>query len=222
MTEKKTLLKIFCGEPRGLALPPVFATPDWNASSIDIAGEAKNGFRPQVRKINKMGSDFDAISIQHVLQRFTITDALDVLNACKEVLKVGGFIHLSAFDIQRVGDFIASGKVDERIMEIQGRAVFVVDTLFGSRDFIKDGNISAMHKSAYSAPSLGRIIKAAGFFDIQVKREKFEIICAARKGAAGMVNTEEKIAIFDNEKNANVNNIETEPVQWKPIGLKTA
>lgn len=215
----KKYLSLIYGTKRQV-IPPVFNSPDWVRAEL-VLGKPEEDYKTRLARLEKIGSDeFDAISFQQGLQKLHLFEVTQTVEQFKRILKTEGFIHLSTPDLHRVVDYIKNDILEDAIYQSPIGPVYALDMVYGHRDQVKMDGLEAVYQSGFTAASLGRIVKDAGFYNIRVKREPAQIICAAHKPQTGVDISQEKIRVIDQNNQKGVpDELDSEPVQWKPINL---
>lgn len=111
-------------------------------------------------------SGFDYILLQDVLEHFTKEGAKSLLKECRKVLSVGGRIEIRVPNVLQI---IKQFKKDPGVM---------IEFIYGH---VSESPVLESHKYGYTANSLKRFLKSAGFIPVSVRKETTNIVCIAEK-----------------------------------------
>jgi len=219
--EKKKFLSIaYAGGPH--LTPPVFKQQaEWQESRLDL-GTPLDLAEARLDKLKAIGSaTLDAVSFQQNMQKIHLSEALDILKEFRRILKIEGFIHLTVPDLQRVVDYVKKDMLDEEIYSSPLGSVYALDVIYGHRASVKANGLNGVHLNGFTPSSIGRMARDAGFYNIRVRREPAQLICAAHRPKEGFSTVNEKIRVIDpNMKAGIVDDIDVDPVYWKSPNLK--
>ena len=166
---KKRVLHVGCG------MQPVhdkFRGPMWEEVRLDISESCKPHIIANMCDMHMIkDKEFDAIYSSHNIEHLFENDLGVALKEFYRVLKVGGFAYIATPDLQKVADLIAKGKVLEPVYTSPVGPIYPLDIVYGHRPSIAKGSVYMAHKFGFTAISLGKYLKAAGFVDITVQRQ---------------------------------------------------
>ncbi len=203
-------------------LPPVLREQGWGIKQIDL-GTPQEGAEQRLACLKALpDKTYDALSFQHGLQRLHLAEVPDILHEFKRLLKVEGFVHITAPDISRVVDYIKKDLLEEVIYTSPQGQILPLDIIYGHSGEVRKKGLMEVHQSGYTPASIGRVLRDAGFYNIRIRREPASMIAAANRPKETYNPNQDKIRIIDpNLKEGMMDELDTEPVHWKPIQLST-
>ncbi len=219
--KKKYLSLVYGGEPH--IIMPVFKSPDWVRVEHDL-GAVSDSFEPKKKSLSKFADrSFDAVSFQQCLQKIHLHEVPKIIAEFRRLLVDDGFVLITTPDLMRVVDYIKNEILEDPVYHSpELGAIYALDMVYGHRkNYEKDGK-EAAYQSGYTASSLGRILKDEGFYNIRVKREPAQLVCAGHRASAGQDISGEKIRVIDPSNRGGLpDDLAAPPIQWKPLGLIT-
>jgi SAM-dependent methyltransferase len=175
-TDKKILLHVGCGLPNRERIPEQFRGPEWHELRFDI----DSGVKPDivgtiVDMVGVPSESVDAVFSSHNLEHVYAHEAVRVLQEFQRVLRPGGQVLVTMPDLQHVAQLIAAGKLEDPFYEGPSGPVTPLDVLYGKGDWIAEGNEFMAHRTGFTARTLGRKLRQAGFSDVEVVRDDTNI-----------------------------------------------
>jgi predicted SAM-dependent methyltransferase len=128
--------------------------------NIDLLGMGSDLAWDLRRRLPFPDASARAAFLEHVIEHFTLADALALLEECHRVLAPGGTIRVGVPDLER---YIRSYVSDRELIE-QARPNRPTSLLAVAEVAQFHG-----HRSAYDAETLVRLLEAAGFIDVDVR-----------------------------------------------------
>src|SRR5262249_45372388 len=99
--------------------------------------------------------------------------------------------------------------------------VSALDMLYGFGRAIARGNAFMAHRTGFTAETLGRKLKEAGFTSIQLKRDRYDLWATGYKLPKGHPQSSDKIVILDPSRKPGLpDELDQPPVQWTPPHLE--
>lgn len=225
-TDKKLVLHL--GAANATKLHGRFKPEEWQGITLDQMA-AKVGTKANcditIGTISDLSyipdNSFDAIWSVHFVERLRIEETHKLFKQCLRILKPDGFFYMVASDAQRVAEEIKKGGMNAPLYKIDSGVVTPMDILFGLRPEMQKG-MTFDHHSAYSVHFLGRIYRSAGFLDVTVQRDNYNLWSIGYKRAKeNKTNTKVKVVGGDiNEMMRKRDEIDQPPLIWK--GMKPA
>ncbi len=153
-----------------------------------------------------------------VLEHCYFHEVPPMLQACCRILREGGTLLLTVFDIQKVAEFVAKGNLEGLLYTTPaGVQVTALDVLYGYRGELQSGTLTASPNTAFTARTLAHKLQAAGFGQIQVKREGIILWAAAHKLKQAANTTDAKMEIIEEDINKIIrirDDLERAPEMW--------
>jgi len=108
----------------------------------------------------------DVVYSSHMIEHLDRREATSFLAECLRVLKPGGVLRLAAPDLRwSILEYMEKGRADEFVAQLQ----FDIDRprglIDGVRRLLSGGR---GHHWMYDGPSLGRLVSASGFADVEI------------------------------------------------------
>jgi len=221
---KKVVLHVGCGDiEAGSGLHEHFKNDEWEEIRLDIDARVKPDVVASILDMSNIGDNlFDAVWSSHNIEHVFPHEAPQALKEFFRVLKVNGFMLISAPDIQEVAEFICKKGLESPIYNSPSGPIAPIDILYGHIDSIKRGSIFMAHKGGFTANTLSQKMKAVGCLGIRVHREGVNLTAVGYKYAEKN-DQNSKITIVGNDVNqmmARRDEIDQEPGNWP--GLKFA
>jgi SAM-dependent methyltransferase len=182
MGERKKILHVGCGGKRENALPEPFNTPEWDEIRLDLNPAVEPDYLADICDMPVVPSDsMDGIYSSHNIEHLYPHDVPRALAEFNRVLRDGGIVVMALPDMQRVAQFVAVGNLEEPLYISPAGPICAIDIMYGHRPSMAGGNLFMAHKTAFTATSLARELMAAGFSDVNIVRQGFDLSAFARK-----------------------------------------
>jgi hypothetical protein len=182
MNAVKQVLHVGCGPRSANALPEMFQGGQWREIRLDI----DPGVQPDyVTDICDMGvipsASMDGLHSSHNIEHLYPHDVPRALGEFHRVLNEGGVLAIATPDIQRVAPFVAAGNLESPLYVSPDGPIAAIDMMYGHRVPMAAGNLFMAHKTAFTAGSLANQLLAAGFSEVRILRQGFDLLALARK-----------------------------------------
>ncbi len=217
-----------------------FPLDAWEEVRIDRDSAAAPDLVSDLHSIAQIADDsVDGVWINHLLQRLSFPEAASVLKEAVRMLKEGGELLVSVPDMQLAANYLARAEGEAEIFRSPAGVITAVDIMYGFQRIIEAGDTTRIHKSGYTAESLGYFVRQAGLCNLHVQRHPHDLVALGRKLPYGHPDRVERIVmVASNGAGANTpavpeparaaqpqavrfnDKLETEPKRWKPLGLK--
>lgn len=183
---KKKVLHFGCGSVNPAKLHAVYSAPDWQEVRMDSRAQLKPDIIGNVTSMPMIGSaEYHGVFLPHIICRYYAHQVPLALREVFRILKVGGSVLISVPDIQKIGEIIAKGTLEQSLFESPFGPVSALDMLYGFRPAMEKGDLSEAQKMAFTAKTLVEKLRDAGFLKIQVRREGYVLWAIANKLAEG-------------------------------------
>lgn len=118
---------------------------------------------------------FDAVFCSHTLEHlYTFEVALALREFCR-VLRQGGLVRLHVPDLQSIGGKLALDELDHVAYISPCGPIAPIDMIYGHQGAIGAGNLFMAHKTGFTKGVIARALERAGFHQVHVRRESFEM-----------------------------------------------
>ena len=163
-------------------LHKAFRAGKWQVKHIDPNAQLNPDFCGVITDMKQVKSgSMDAVWCPHILQRFFCHDTATGLRECFRVIRDGGFLLVAVPNAQKAAAWLAHSRHQEALYNAPAGSVTALDVLYGFSPAIAKGNMHMMHRTAFTPESLGTALRDAGFTNIKVQAENFEITAVGYK-----------------------------------------
>ena len=185
MSGIKKILHVGCGSQDKQALLPQFREAPWQEVRLDIDPRVTPDIVADMRDMHPVETgSMDAVWSSHNIEHLYPHEVPQALSEFHRVLKEDGMVILSLPDIQRVMAFVAEGRLEKPLYQSPSGPISALDMLYGHRASLAEGNLFMAHKTGFTASSLAGYLLAAGFSDVTVAREGFDLQAVGAKREA--------------------------------------
>jgi ubiquinone/menaquinone biosynthesis C-methylase UbiE len=169
----RTVLHAGCGS-KANELPREFA--GYKETRLDANRSVQPDIVASIVAMPMIEDDsYDAVNCSHTLEHLFAHEVAMALAEFRRVLKPCGVLRIGVPDLQAIGGKLALDQADY-VLYLGGLgAVTPLDMLYGHRGSVGSGNLFMAHKSGFTSSVLKSMLEAAGFEQIQIEREKFEL-----------------------------------------------
>lgn len=235
-SERKKVLHVGCGIKDPARLHQSFQNrTEWQEVRLDINPDVDPDIIGDITDMHDVAENsHDALYSSHNLEHLYPHQVPTALKEFFRVLKPGGHVLLTMPNLQEVAYYVAAGKLEEPIYRAPAGPISAIDILYGLRSKIAEGNTFMAHRGGFTAESLGRKLKDAGFVNVRVQRDGLNLWARGEKITDPKAKVETRINIQDVPRNAASPSppvlepagwpdaLDRPPMQWKPLGLKKA
>lgn len=180
--DRKVVLHVGCGRPHADSLHPRFRGDEWQELRLDIDPDVKPDIVASIVDMsNVKAASVDAIWSSHNLEHVYAHEVPVVLRGFFRVLRPGGEALIATPDLQAVGKFISSGKLEDPVFTSPAGPISALDMVFGHRDSVRAGNDFMAHRTGFSARTLAQKLRDAGFGDVDVRSKDLALWAEGRK-----------------------------------------
>ena len=170
------------GGGAGRQLPEEYA--GWKQDLLDIDPAVRPDICCDALKLTERSTakgKYDAVYCSHTVEHFYEHDVPRLFAGFKHVLRRGGAVDIAVPDVLALmRHMLLSGKdiQDEWYMS-SGGPIKYHDVLYGWSLAMRSGNLYYAHKCGFTGKSLGEKLAAAGFKNIKVGSDGFNLIAKA-------------------------------------------
>lgn len=199
-----------------------FKAEQWHRTSLDSNPATKPDIISTTYNLSKIDDgSFDGVFSSHNIQLLYAHQADAAFREYFRVLREGGTIVLSTPDLVEVAKGVTKKGLDTELYKSAAGSISAIDIIYGFRPALEKGDVSAGCKTGFSVATLGRKLKDAGFCDIVVRREKYNLLASGNKRKNADKNQKIRVVEEDiNEMMVKRDNIEKEPESWPYKDLK--
>ena len=135
-----------------------------------------------IRDLHQVPSNaFHAVWSSHNLEHLFAHEVPLALAEFYRVLAPGGFVVISLPDFQAVAEEIAKGNLEGVLYESPAGPISAIDIMWGLRSAIENGNLFMAHKTGFTAQTLEEKLKQAGFSELILEREVYNLWAFGKK-----------------------------------------
>jgi SAM-dependent methyltransferase len=165
----RLVLNVGSGPARRDKLHPAFHGAQWHEIRLDLDIRVRPTFVASTANLGCLRDrSLDAIWSSHNIEHLFEHDVRSAMAEMARVLRPDGFALITTPDIVKVAAEIAAGRLEETLYVSPAGPIAPIDVLFGLRTSIAAGNHFMAHRTAFSAPRLGRLLVEAGFAEARV------------------------------------------------------
>ena len=141
-----------------------------------------------------------AIYSSHNIEHLDPHKVVGALTGFHRVLSWGGELVIATPDLQTIAATMVSGKIDTALYQSPAGPVAPIDILYGMRPSLARGNHFMAHRTGFSASTLAEKLKEAGFSNITITRDRFDLEARARKMQANHTQRRDKAVVKVTER----------------------
>jgi ubiquinone/menaquinone biosynthesis C-methylase UbiE len=172
----KTVLHVGCGQYDPKKLHIIFRNEEWREIRLDIDPSVNPDIVGDMTRMDGVpDASVDAIWSSHNIEHLYWHEVLVAFKEFQRVLKPDGFVYITLPDIQAVAKHVAEGNLEDPLYESPSGPICAIDILYGHRPSLRQGYYFMAHKTGFSPKTLGQRLHEAGFQDVQVESEKFNL-----------------------------------------------
>jgi SAM-dependent methyltransferase len=170
---RRLVLHVGCGPPYEENLHDRFGGADWRELRLDIDAKMEPDIVASMVDMRDTvpSESVDAVWSSHNIEHVFAHEVPQVFGEFLRVLRPGGFALVTTPDLQRAAERIASGRLEDPLYEADAGPVTPLDMVYGHGREIARGFHFMAHRTGYTARSLERKLRDAGFGDVKVRRE---------------------------------------------------
>jgi SAM-dependent methyltransferase len=158
-------------------LSALFDRVKWNEIRIDL----DPGVAPDVvgsmtdMRPHFNAQSFDAIWSSHSLEHLHSHEIPVALAEFRRILKADGFALITCPDLEMVMTLFLNHGPDHVVYESPAGPITPLDMMFGHAGSIAAGHVHMAHNSGLTAGRLTDLLRQAGFADVIIKRQEFDL-----------------------------------------------
>lgn len=177
----KRLLNVGSGPGPAPRIARMIRTEGWEEVRFDIDPDV----RPDVvGSILDLGNSFEeqsfnAVWSSHVLEHLYAHETFPTLRQFHRLLKPDGFALIMTPDIEAVARFIVERGIAAVAYNSAAGPIRPLDMLYGHSRSIEEGHVYMAHRTGFTAERLGNLLLMAGFPNVSVTTENFEVCALA-------------------------------------------
>ena len=180
----RTVLHVGCGPPNPQKLHPTFRAAGWKEVRLDIDPGVKPDIVADIVDMSPVATaSVHAVWSSHNVEHLYAHQVPTALGEFHRVLQPGGFALITLPDLQAVCRYIAEDKLEDVLYQSPAGPIHPIDVVYGHRPSIGRGNRFMVHRTGFTASTLGAKLARAGFRPVRVKRRDFNLWAVGYKPA---------------------------------------
>jgi len=153
----------------------------WEEIRLDINPDAKPHLIGDISSMGNVASEtFDAVFSCHTLEHLYTTEVPLALKEFHRVLVPNGFVAIYIPDFAKIVPVILAGEAEKVQYEIHGNKIRCIDMVFGLEGATYHAP-AMMHKTLFTKAMIEAKLKEAGFRDIKVTEDLWDLWVKAWK-----------------------------------------
>lgn len=185
MTDKKVVLHVGCGPENAAGLHSTFQGAGWREIRLDIDPDVKPEIIGTLTDMGMVESgSVDAVWSSHNVEHIFSHQVPVALREFYRVLKPDGFALVTLPDLQAAAELVAADKLDEVAYVSPAGPIAPMDMIYSYRRFLLDENEFMCHRTGFTARTLYRALRSAGFSVVVVERHDFGLWATAWKDSS--------------------------------------
>jgi SAM-dependent methyltransferase len=165
----RLVLHVGCGPAHEMSLHERFRGADWHEVRLDIDPGVNPDVVASITDMSPVPSEsVDAVWSHHNLEHIFAHEVPLALAEFHRVLRPGGEVLLATPDLQSVAKEIAAGRLESTLYKAPGGEIAALDIIYGLRTDIETGREYMAHRTGFTAETLQRKFKQAGFVDVRI------------------------------------------------------
>jgi SAM-dependent methyltransferase len=178
----KCVLHVGCGPANPLSLHERFRGQEWREIRLDIDPHVAPDIVASLTDMSAVETDsVDAIWSSHNLEHLYAHEVPIALAEFHRVLRPGAFALVTMPDLEQVAHFVVADKLEEVVYISPAGPITALDCIYGHRGMVGSGNHFMAHKTGFTATSLSKHLRQAGFACIRTWFSPFGLWAEATK-----------------------------------------
>jgi predicted SAM-dependent methyltransferase len=172
----KLVLNAGCGYATRQNLHTRFHGPEWREIRVDIDPAVEPDYVCSITALTPLASDsVDAVWSSHNLEHIYLHEVPSALGEFARVLKPGGILLLTLPNLQKAAEFVAQDRLEQEIYRSPAGPITPLDMIFGHTASLARGHGFMAHKTGFTARTLQRLLIDAGFADLELRQDQFDL-----------------------------------------------
>ncbi len=183
VTGLKTVLNVGCG-PAG-RLHRYFSGPQWCEIRLDIDPMVRPDILCSITNMAPVASaSVDAVWSSHNLEHVCRHEVPAALGEFIRVLRPSGLLLVTLPDLQQIAELVVADRLEEPAYMSPSGPISPLDMIYGHTASLARGYSFMAHRSGFTCSSLKKLLQGAGFSEIEVRRDAFDLWATAYRPCA--------------------------------------
>jgi predicted SAM-dependent methyltransferase len=173
--------------PRSIRkLNAVFDPTGWHEVRIDLDPSVRPDVVASMTDLRSHfdAESFDAVWSSHSLEHLYNHEVPVALSEFRRIVKADGFALITCPDLETVMTLFLKHGSDHVVYQSAAGAITPLDMMFGHAPSIASGKVHMAHHSGLTAERLGGLLLQAGFCEVIIKRQNYDLWALALREAA--------------------------------------
>jgi SAM-dependent methyltransferase len=172
----KVVLHVGCGPANPQKLHPLFRDGSWREVRLDINPAVQPDVIASTTDMRAVSdASADAVWSSHNLEHLFAHEVPAALAEFRRVLRPGGFVLITLPDLQTVCEQLVQRGPLAPLYQSPAGPITALDILYGHGASVARGNTFMAHHTGFTAESLGQALTEAGFVNVTVRRDRFDL-----------------------------------------------
>jgi hypothetical protein len=180
---RKLVLNVGCGKPRKDKIDARFRDESqWCEIRLDLDPEARPDILADLTDLSVLPEgSVQALHSAHNLEHLYAHQVVPALQGFLRVLEWGGELVIHTPDLQTIAAFIAQGSLETPLYTAPAGAITPLDMAYGLSAAIERGSVLMAHRTGFTNATLAAKVEQAGFSNIHIVRDRFDLALTAYK-----------------------------------------
>lgn len=201
-TGRKIVLNVGCGAQKKGRIHEHYANEqEWFELRLDVNASVNPHILGDLSDLSMLPDGaVDALLSSHNLEHLFAHQVPATLKGFFRVLKWNGLLTLFCPDLQTLAAFIAQGSLEKALYTSPMGPISALDMVYGMGAAIEKGNPFMAHRTGFTHETLASKLKEAGFTNMVITRDRFDMQVEARKLPTNHVKRKETVQLRYTER----------------------
>ena len=164
----RVVLHVGCGPPDHMALHEAYRGAGWHELRLDVDPRVRPDVVASITDMSPVpDASVDAVYSHHNIEHVFAHEVAVAFGEFLRVLRPGGEVLIGTPDLEAVGRALAAGRLEEVLYRSEAGDISALDVVYGLRSDIESGREHMAHRTGFTARTLGRRLRQAGFAQVQ-------------------------------------------------------
>ncbi|RXH16958.1 methyltransferase domain-containing protein [Bradyrhizobium guangzhouense] len=175
------MLNAGAGSTTARRILPLLTSADWEEVRLDLDREMNPDIVGSLTDISRLfpPASFDGIWCSHAIEHLFAHEVHPTFVQFRQILKPDGFALILCPDLEAVAQHLLKHGLADIAYSSPAGPIRPLDMLYGHSRAIEEGRHYMAHKTGFTAERLGTMLRGAGFAQVSVRDENFELCALA-------------------------------------------